>query len=211
MCIFFLIQSFTSFFQTLLILSNHNNLLSDNGYCTHVNTDKYFSFHIICMGFYLTCWTFDESMCSTFSRITLASIGLTWLVIGTSAVGLLPNWRWLQTHKESFYSIFRYFFPNGYGSSFLCASFVLPCVRLCFQDEVLAQWMGACDVLQDLCSRTFCHHPLSQQVNKPPSFNLSNNQEYNLTLTSCLHLPTTGKTNHKKEESVWPITPLLLT
>ncbi|KAL7392607.1 hypothetical protein ABVT39_027100 [Epinephelus coioides] len=32
-------------------------------------------------------------------RITLACIGLTWLVIGTSAVGLLPNWRmkfWLS-------------------------------------------------------------------------------------------------------------------
>ncbi|CAL8249149.1 unnamed protein product [Merluccius merluccius] len=32
-------------------------------------------------------------------RITLATIGLTWLVIGTSAVGLLPNWRikyWLS-------------------------------------------------------------------------------------------------------------------
>ncbi|XP_056138992.1 glycerol-3-phosphate acyltransferase 3-like [Lampris incognitus] len=32
-------------------------------------------------------------------RITLASIGLTWLVIGTSTVGLLPNWRikfWLS-------------------------------------------------------------------------------------------------------------------
>ncbi|CAJ1069247.1 glycerol-3-phosphate acyltransferase 3-like [Xyrichtys novacula] len=32
-------------------------------------------------------------------RITLAIIGLTWLVIGTSAVGLLPNWRiksWLS-------------------------------------------------------------------------------------------------------------------
>lgn len=33
-------------------------------------------------------------ICSSSPRITLACIGLTWLVIGTSAVGVLPNWRW---------------------------------------------------------------------------------------------------------------------
>ena len=32
------------------------------------------------------------------SRITLATIGLTWLVIGTSTVGLMPNWRYLPIH-----------------------------------------------------------------------------------------------------------------
>lgn len=37
------------------------------------------------------------------------------------------------------------------------------------------------------------------------------NKSVELILTSCLHLTTTGKINLRREESVWPITPPLLT
>lgn len=33
-----------------------------------------------------------------------------------------------------------------------------------YQFEELAEWAGPSDLLQDLCQRTVCHHPLPQQV-----------------------------------------------
>ena len=55
-------------------------------------------------------------------RITLATIGLSWLVIGTSAVGLLPNGRSLPNQLDllsgdlvwAFYALLSPVLPRGH-------------------------------------------------------------------------------------------------
>lgn len=62
--------------------------------------------------------------------------------------------------------------------------------------------MGPCDVLQDLCSRTLCCYPLSQQVSVPPHCAAW----MPLVVNPCIALIWTGIINPKKEVSAWPIT-----
>lgn len=68
--------------------------------------------------------------------------------------------------------------------------------------------MGPCDVLQDLRPRALRRHPLPQPVSRFP---LCWDKTGTSSPNTGIFLTLTGKISPEKEESVWPITPLLLT
>lgn len=102
---------------------------------------------------------------SCLCRITLAIIGLSWLVIGTTLVGFLPENRYGASTVHSF--------GDCLGEA------QTEHVHL-FQCEVLAERSCPPDLLQDLCPGAVGHHPLPQQVSPLHRF---------LSSASCRALP----------------------